>query len=250
VHAEPDDVHLMLRMSKAGDYLQERRRMRKWSQSDLAEAAAVGRGTIQRLERGDERVGVGTVLRVLHALGVSPWHYYRLATSPAWTLPTARHHQAVLHGMIAYIQRLAECKHLPVDTLVDAPTAGDDLSSTDTGHPSSAFAVLLALIALDAPLADLAPLVRASSDHETVGRQMAEARDAFTAHMQQVPAPDHPDQHSIPILDASLYRLATILRYRHDLPVLLHHELARIEADLKRHRAFLVLAINYLKMES
>src|SRR5689334_15598689 len=67
-------------MQKAGYFLKELRRAKKLTQSKLAEAVDVGRGTIERLESGDVHVGVGTVLHVLTILGVSPWHYYELAT--------------------------------------------------------------------------------------------------------------------------------------------------------------------------
>src|SRR5262245_31431391 len=73
-------------LDNAGIYLKELRRARKLSQSDLAEIVAVGRGTIERLEHGDDRVGVGTVFQVLKFLGASPWYYYDLATHPQRTL--------------------------------------------------------------------------------------------------------------------------------------------------------------------
>jgi transcriptional regulator with XRE-family HTH domain len=62
-------------MENAGVYLKDLRRARKLTQSDLAEAVEVGRGTIERLESGDDRIGIGTVLQVFQALGASPWHY-------------------------------------------------------------------------------------------------------------------------------------------------------------------------------
>src|SRR5262249_55093614 len=86
VYDAPPAEGTSLSLENAGTYLKELRRAQKLSQSDLAEVVAVGRGTIERLEHGDDRVGVGTVFQVLKSLGASPWHYYDLAIHPQRTL--------------------------------------------------------------------------------------------------------------------------------------------------------------------
>jgi transcriptional regulator with XRE-family HTH domain len=70
-------------MENAGIYLKDLRRTRRLTQSDLAETVDVGRGTIERLESGDDRISIGTVLQVFQTLGASPCHYYDLATAKA-----------------------------------------------------------------------------------------------------------------------------------------------------------------------
>jgi transcriptional regulator with XRE-family HTH domain len=97
-------------LEKAGIYLKELRRARRLTQSDLAEAVDVGRGTIERIESGDDRVGVGTLLQVFTALGASPWQYYELATQQARTLAEVQQQRAIVHGIAAYVGVLAERK--------------------------------------------------------------------------------------------------------------------------------------------
>src|SRR5689334_6498698 len=71
-----EEPQLPTPMQNAGVYLKDLRRARRLTQSDLAEVVEVGRGTIERLESGDDRISVGTVLQVLKILGASPCHYY------------------------------------------------------------------------------------------------------------------------------------------------------------------------------
>ena len=104
-------------MEKAGTYLKDLRRAQKLTQSQLAEAVEVGRGTIERLESGDDRIGVGTVLQVLKRLGASPWQYYDLAIEPARTLSEVRQQGAVIRGIAAYVRVLAERKQVPASLL-------------------------------------------------------------------------------------------------------------------------------------
>ena len=100
-------------MENAGVYLKDLRRARKLTQSDLAEAVEVGRGTIERLESGDDRISIGTVLQVFQALGASPCHYYDLATAKASSLNEVYQQRAVIHGVTAYVRALAERKQVP-----------------------------------------------------------------------------------------------------------------------------------------
>jgi transcriptional regulator with XRE-family HTH domain len=50
--------------------LRRLRRLRGWTQGELAEAAGVGRATITRLERGLREPRPGTMARIARALGV------------------------------------------------------------------------------------------------------------------------------------------------------------------------------------
>jgi transcriptional regulator with XRE-family HTH domain len=61
------------------------RHERGWTQQELARRAGVDQPTISRIENGHTRgVGLGTIERLAHALGVSPHRLFRP------TLPTAR----------------------------------------------------------------------------------------------------------------------------------------------------------------
>jgi transcriptional regulator with XRE-family HTH domain len=238
-------------MKNAGAYLKELRRARKLSQGDVAEAIQVGRGTIERLEAGDDRVSVGTVLRVLRMLEASPWHYYDLATNPSRALSDIRRQRVVMRGIVAYMQALAERRHTQLLMLEEAECSRliSIANGAEGADSLSAHDVLLALMYLDAPLADLAPIFRASGHHEAIGRQQAEARSVFATVMGDAQPHEQMERYSLPSLDAIVSRVSALLRYSHDLPTLLRHELSRVDADLKRYRALLVLAVGYIKAE-
>jgi len=238
-------------MQKAGYYLKELRRTKKLTQSKLAEAVDVGRGTIERLESGDVHVGVGTVLRVLTILGVSPWHYYELATQTTRTIGEIHQQRAVIRGITAYVRMLAERKQVPASVLDEVAHAPLSVSTNGgcTSDAVSPYALLLALMYLDAPLADLAPIVRAADGHEALGRQLAEARGAFALKMQHAQQHGQTEQHFVPSLDVVVARIAAIIRYSSDLPTLLKHELSRVEADLRRYRALLARAVGDITAE-
>jgi transcriptional regulator with XRE-family HTH domain len=238
-------------MKNAGAYLKELRRACKLSQGDVADAIQVGRGTIERLEAGDDRVSVGTVLRVLKMLEASPWHYYDLATNPSRGLSEIRRQRVVMRGIVAYMQALAARRHAQLSMLeeVEGSLLFSTANDAEGADSLSAHDVLLALMYLDAPLADLAPIFRASSNHEAIGRQQAEARGTFATVMGESQPHEQIERQSLPSLDAIVARVSALLRYSHDLPTLLRHELSRVDADLKRYRALLVLAVGYIKAE-
>jgi transcriptional regulator with XRE-family HTH domain len=238
-------------MENAGVYLKDLRRARKLTQSDLAETVEVGRGTIERLESGDDRIGVGTVLQVFKALGASPWYYYDLATQPARTLAEVEQQRAIIHGITAYVRALAERKQVPPAVLDDVACA----SLAEGAHGSagsdaiSAHALLLALMYLDAPITDLAPIARAATDHEALGRELAEARGAFALEMQHAQANGQVEPYAVPSLDVVVARITALIRYSSDLPTMVKHELSRVEADLRRYRALIARAVGNIMAE-
>lgn len=238
-------------MQKAGAYLKELRRAHNLSQSDLAEIVQVGRGTIERLEAGDDRVGIGTVLHVLKVLGASPWHFYELAIFPARTLADVRHQRTLVQGIAAYVTTLAERKQVPHTVLAEVTRTflPEREWSTRSVDAIPDIVWLLALHYLDAPLADLTPLLQATTNQAAIGRQLANARGAFAHHLGQTHVFEHGDRQSLPSLDSVLYRLSGLLRFDYELPIVLKQELTHIEADLKRYHALLVLAIRYIKSE-
>jgi transcriptional regulator with XRE-family HTH domain len=238
-------------MENAGVYLKDLRRARKLTQSDLAEAVEVGRGTIERLESGDDRIGIGTVLQVFQALGASPWHYYDLATAKARTLSEVQQQRAVVHGIATYVWALAERKQVPPAVLDDVARA-----SLAEGAPGAAdadaispYALLLALMFLDAPITDLAPIARAATDHVALGRELAEARGAFALEMQHAQQNGQVEPHAVPSLDVVVARITALIRYSSDLPTMVKHELSRVEADLRRYRALIARAVGNIMAE-
>lgn len=238
-------------IERAGTYLKDLRRARKLTQSDLAETVEVGRGTIERLESGDDRIGVGTVLQVFKVLGASPWYYYDLATQPARTLAEVEQQRAIIHGITAYVRALAERKQVPPAVLDDVACA----SLAEGAHGSagsdaiSAHALLLALMYLDAPITDLAPIARAATDHEALGRELAEARGAFALEMQHAQANGQVEPYAVPSLDVVVARITALIRYSSDLPTMVKHELSRVEADLRRYRALIARAVGNIMAE-
>ena len=238
-------------MQKAGAYLKELRRANNLSQGDLAELVNVGRGTIERLEAGDDRVGIGTVLHVFKALGASPWHFYELAMLPTRTLADIRHQHAIIQGIATYVATLAECKQVPqaVWTEITRTPLPEREWSTIAIDSVPDITWLLALQYLDAPLTDLTPLLQATTNHMALGHQLADARGAFARHLGQINGLEHGDRQSLPSLDSVLYHLSSLLCFDYDLPSILKHELIHIETDLKRYHPLLVLAIRYIKAE-
>jgi transcriptional regulator with XRE-family HTH domain len=249
--ASEDGAYSATPMERAGLYLKELRRARKLTQSTLAEAVGAGRGTIERLESGDDHINVGTVLRVLKALSASPWHYFELAMEPKRTLDEICHKRAIMRGIVVYIRVLAERKRVAAVALdeVTHSTLASGANSDGETDITSPYALLLALIYLDAPLADLAPIVRAAGGHEALGRQLAESRGALSVAIEQAEQHGPVEKLRIPAIDAVVTRVSTILRSGENLPGMLRHELARVEADLKRYRALALRGIGDITAE-
>jgi transcriptional regulator with XRE-family HTH domain len=238
-------------MENAGVYLKDLRRARRLTQSDLAEAVEVGRGTIERLESGDDRIGIGTVLQVFQALGASPLHYYDLATAKVRTLSEVQQQRAVIHGITAYARTLAERKQVSAAVLDDVACASlaEDVHGPADADAISVYALLLALMYLDAPLTDLASITRAATDHDALGRQLAEARGAFVLEMQHAQQNGQVEPHAVPSLDVVVARITALIRYSSDLPTMVKHELSRVEADLRRYRALIARAVGNIMAE-
>ena len=55
---------------RLGQRIAEARRQRGWTQTDLAEAAAISRVTVSKIERGATDVGYVRLVRLARALGV------------------------------------------------------------------------------------------------------------------------------------------------------------------------------------
>lgn len=53
-----------------GQHIKVERKKRKISESDLAERSGTARATLQRIEKGDPSVEIGTVFNVAHIVGI------------------------------------------------------------------------------------------------------------------------------------------------------------------------------------
>jgi transcriptional regulator with XRE-family HTH domain len=251
-YAAPRAEGTSLSLENAGTYLKELRRAQKLSQSDLAEVVAVGRGTIERLEHGDDRVRVGTVFQVLRFLGASPWHYYDLAIHPQRTIKEIHCERAVVHGIETYVRVLAERRHIPSTVLSEVIHASSSVPGgrrDEAESPPSELALLRALIYLDAPLADLIAIVQATSGHEAIGRQHAEERDMVVARVQETGQQELLEFRPVPSLDVVVSRLHAIVRHRPELPPILKHELSRLVAEIERYRVYVIDAVGSLLVE-
>lgn len=57
-------------LEKSGIHIVAKRKAAKLTQKSLAKLSGVSYGTLQRIERGDENVSVGNLLKVLNCLGI------------------------------------------------------------------------------------------------------------------------------------------------------------------------------------
>lgn len=231
--------------------MKDLRRTRKLTQSALAELVNVGKGTIERLERGDDQVSVRTVFRVLEVLGASPQHYYELAMYPSLMVAEIHARDGLLHGLHTYVRVLCERTQLALPALAEAmripPTTLSAWVGADTPAPLPALALLLALIHLDVPLTDLAPIVHATDDPAAQARQCAVTRGTLITRLREVNAQAPPAADSPLAIDAILGRLTALLQQYLTLPQIVRNELFRICVDLERYRVLLSLAIRSIE---
>jgi hypothetical protein len=96
--------------------------------------------------------------------------------------------------------------------------------------------LLLALVYLDVPLADLADIVHATSNHEALGRRLAEDRSAYVVQMEQNEDSASTSNWIVPALEVILRRLRVLLRNSQELSPVLRHELSRIIEDLDHYK--------------
>jgi transcriptional regulator with XRE-family HTH domain len=173
-------------LATAGEYIKELRKRRKLSQAKLGEAVDNSRSTIERLEQGAPNVGIATVLRTIEVLNASPWHYYDLAMHTSVTYEEICRRQAILSGIQAYVHVLCEQKQIGIDVLSDVMQMPRVILTrwfSDPAAQISKMALLLALVYLDVPLTDIATIVHATTNHEALGRRLAENRaHAAQAH--------------------------------------------------------------------
>lgn len=68
--ANPADIRITNTLEGLGNRVSNARRVRNWTQSELAGLADMGLSTVVAIEYGKPGVGIGNYLRVLDALGM------------------------------------------------------------------------------------------------------------------------------------------------------------------------------------
>lgn len=68
--ASPTPSSALRALHAVGDHVATWRKLRGLTQSQLADRANVGRGTVARLEKGEGGVSLDSVVRILRSLGV------------------------------------------------------------------------------------------------------------------------------------------------------------------------------------
>jgi DNA-binding XRE family transcriptional regulator len=211
-------------LATAGEYIKELREKRKLSQTKLGEALDVSRSTVERLEVGEPNVGIATVLRAIEVLNASPWHYYDVAMHTSVAYEEVCRRQAILSGIHTYVRALCEQKQIGIDVLSDVmqvPRATLTRWFSDPAAQVSEMALLLALVYLDVPLTDIANIVHATTNHEALGRRLAENR----AHAMQAQQMEHMPRtvsRNVPALEAISRRLVFILHNGQELSPIQH----------------------------
>nr|PZN21295.1 MAG: hypothetical protein DIU80_19225 [Chloroflexota bacterium] len=229
--------------SQAGAYLKSLRYKADYSTEALGEAVGVKRGTIERLEKGDDSVAIRTVTRVLSLLGASPWSYHRLATDPHLSLDVVLQHHAIARSITTYLITLATQRGIPLEMLAELmriPLQTLSRIAGEEGHGGMLpdLALLLGLIALDGALTDVETIAQAERDHDAIARQLATQRAVYMAADQTDSALPR-QMHSYPLIDSALRHLSLIQRNSQDLPAMLRQELSRAIRDLEQFQILL-----------
>jgi DNA-binding XRE family transcriptional regulator len=94
-HSSEKEHKSIMSLATAGAYIKELRKQRRLSQVKLGEAADVSRSTIDRLEKGEPSIGIGTILHTIDILGGRWWRTTPRGERPACLRFSAAHSGAV-----------------------------------------------------------------------------------------------------------------------------------------------------------
>lgn len=202
-------------------YLQQLRKRRKLSQEQLAARLGVSRNTVGRMETGKGRTEITTVVHALAALNASPWNYCELVLNADFPVDQALLRQDMLDGLIAYLHGIGPLRTTMIRLMPPAYRAllADlGLSETLEGHGAiSELSLLVALILLDLPRADIIAIVLAPGNHVVLARELAERRIASAPQPPAPPATTPRGPYQIPLLVSAVRRLQSIERRTTDL---------------------------------
>ena len=183
-------------------YFRELREGRGYTQESLATAVDVSKRTVERLERSEGDISVEPFERIITVLGASPEEVNYLATNPSATVEEGKEFARLLlqfdptphlrapqiaalrqdmssAGIRVYIRTLREQQGIGRKAL--AENIGiriGPLADWEDGRSSTipTAALVRAVTYLGATVDDLDRITSASTDHENLGRQLAEAR--------------------------------------------------------------------------
>ena len=181
-------------------YLRELREGRGFTQESLANAAGVGKRTIERFERNEGNISVEPFERIISILGASPEDVNYLVTNPSATIDEAKEFPRMLlqqdpvarsataaglrpdvasAGVRTYIRTLREQQGVGRKALAEGIGIRIGmLADWEDGRMSTlpASALIRAVTYLGADINDLDRITSAASNHEQFGQQLAEER--------------------------------------------------------------------------
>jgi len=197
---ESDGTSMQTRVIAA--YFRELRKGYQYTQQSLADAADIGKRTVERLDRGDRPVSIRSLEPIIAALGASPDEVHYLRTNPSATVSEAKelaqahlqrsslwpgiahqahvsHQDPRLRGVQAYVRIVRERQNISRKVLADRLGVGmSALADWEDGRSNTlpVPAVVRAITQLNGTLEDLKQIDLASESHEALGRRLAEAR--------------------------------------------------------------------------
>jgi len=183
-------------------YFRELREGRGYTQESLATAVDVSKRTVERLERSEGDISVEPFERIITVLGASPEEVNYLATNPSATVEEGKEFARLLlqfdptphlrapqiaalrqdmssAGIRVYIRTLREQQGIGRKALAEGIGIRiGPLADWEDGRSSTipTAALVRAVTYLGATVDDLDRITSASTDHENLGRQLAEAR--------------------------------------------------------------------------
>jgi transcriptional regulator with XRE-family HTH domain len=198
--SERDGTFMQTRVMAA--YFRELRKGYRHTQQSLADAAGIGKRTVERLDRGDRPVSIRSLEPIIATLGASPDEVHYLRTNPSATVSEAKelaqaqlqrsplwrgiahqahgaHQDPRLRGVQIYVRIVRERQNISRKVLADMLGVGmTDLAAWEDGRSNTlSFSVVVrAITQLNGTLEDLKQIDSASEGHEALGRRLAEAR--------------------------------------------------------------------------
>ena len=197
---ESDGTSMQTRVIAA--YFRELRKGYQYTQQSLADAAGVGKRTVERLEGGKKWISIQSLESIMATLGASPDEVHYLRTNPSASISEAielaqaqmersvlwrgitrqsrgAHQDPRLRGVQTYVRIVRERQNISRKELADMLGVGmTDLATWEDGQSNSlSFSVVVrAITHLNGTLEDLKQIDSASEGHEALGRRLAEAR--------------------------------------------------------------------------
>jgi transcriptional regulator with XRE-family HTH domain len=218
-------------------YFRELRKGYRYTQQALADAADVGKRTVERLDRGDRPVSIRSLEPIMVVLGASADEVHYLMTNPSATVSEAKelaraqlqrsslwqgipdrsqpsHQDPRLRGLQAYVRTVRERQHISRKVLADMLGVGiAALADWEAGRSNALPlpAVLRAIMQLIGAMEDLKQIDTATEGHEALGRRLAEARVPILLKESTPEPSDAADAHSARIQEQTIQQRVAAL---------------------------------------